>query len=73
MTLIDKAILSMPFFTSTNYMQATSRFWIWIVLTVPCTAFLFLFFIWWKMRKAKRAHHASLDQESVENCGEKKA
>jgi hypothetical protein len=36
-----QAIFAMPFFTQTTYLTAPSQAWIWVILTVMCTAFAF--------------------------------
>lgn len=35
------AIFAMPFFTENKYLSSPSQVWIWIILTVICTAFAF--------------------------------
>jgi hypothetical protein len=34
----------MPFFDNDEYMSSPDRIWIWVVLTIPSTAFAFLLY-----------------------------
>ena len=36
----------MPFFTETTYLTAPSQAWIWVILTVICTVFAFVGYLY---------------------------
>lgn len=44
----------MPFFADTAYLQYLSRFWIWVVLTIPSTGLAFIFYSFWQRRERQR-------------------
>lgn len=48
-------LLSMPFFSENEWMSHASRFWLWIVLSVPSTAACFAFYDMWRRRAQKAA------------------
>jgi hypothetical protein len=49
-----QALLSMPFFANTEYLQHVSRFWVWVVLTIPSTSLAFIFYGFWQRRERQR-------------------
>jgi cytochrome c oxidase assembly factor CtaG len=53
-TDVAQALLSMPFFANAAYLKNVSRFWIWVVLTVPSTSLAFVFFRVWQRRERQR-------------------
>ena len=44
----------MPSLSYNEWLQGTSRFWVWIVLTVPCTGLAFAFYLFRKSRNAAK-------------------
>lgn len=44
------ALFSMPFFTNNEWMEGTSKIWLWIALTVPSTGLAFAFYLYWQSR-----------------------
>ena len=50
----SQALLSMPFFSSNTWLQDSNRFWVWIVLTIPCTGLAFAFYLFRKSRNATK-------------------
>jgi len=53
----------MPFFSQNTWVANASRFWLWVVLTVPSTMLAFAFFTYWKRRDMKRKQEANDDLE----------
>lgn len=43
------AVLSMPFFDN-DWMKGPSRFWLWIVITIPSTVLAFAFYFYRQSR-----------------------
>ncbi|KAH8743418.1 hypothetical protein BGZ57DRAFT_980425 [Hyaloscypha finlandica] len=59
------AILSLPFFTDSNWMREVSTFWLWVALTVPSTSLCFVFYTLWSRKENKRKR-----EEKEERGGE---
>jgi hypothetical protein len=49
------ALLSMPFFSNSDYLKDVGKLWVWIVLTVPSTVVAFLIYLR-IMRRAQRKY-----------------
>ncbi|KAL4868022.1 hypothetical protein BDV12DRAFT_109311 [Aspergillus spectabilis] len=60
------ALLSMPFFSNNEWLEDASRFWIWIVMTVPSTGACFLFYQKWisKSRQSAIADDIPLETQT---------
>ena len=56
----------MPFFSTNAYLTDASRFWIWIVLTVPSTALAFAFYLFRRWRDEARNRKAKLFDSEIE-------
>ena len=46
-------------------MQSVSKFWLWIVLTVPATTLCFTFYFIWNRREENRKRKPLDDDEQV--------
>ncbi|RDW72362.1 uncharacterized protein DSM5745_07534 [Aspergillus mulundensis] len=59
------ALLSMPFFNNNKWLEDASRFWVWVVMTVPSTGACFLFYHKWisKSRQAIAADDILLEAQ----------
>ena len=54
----------MPFFNNNAYVSSASRFWIWIVLTIPSTALAFSFYVYRRRYEdARNRRKKELDDE----------
>ncbi|KAF3344836.1 hypothetical protein VdG2_07022 [Verticillium dahliae VDG2] len=51
-------LLSMPFFSDNEWMGHASRFWIWVVFSVPSTAACFIFYSIWRKRAQELVREA---------------
>ncbi|KAJ5698394.1 hypothetical protein N7462_000399 [Penicillium macrosclerotiorum] len=58
LTVFTQTLLSMPFFSNNEWLEDASRFWIWIVMTVPSTGACFLFYHKW-IAKSQRSDIAN--------------
>jgi hypothetical protein len=67
--LTRKAVLAMPFFDDDPWMKKVNKFWVWIILTVPCTALAFTFYMMWRKRetdrKKKRADDTMIEMQEA--------
>jgi ABC-type phosphate transport system permease subunit len=43
----------MPFFAQSKWLQNASRFWIWILLTIPTTIAAFIIYGFWQRRERR--------------------
>jgi len=57
------AILSMPFFN--DQLKSPSRFWLWVVLTLPSTMMAFAFYFW---RKSRNNAESEMSLEMSPGC-----
>ncbi|RYP44186.1 hypothetical protein DL768_009334 [Monosporascus sp. mg162] len=64
------ALLALPFFGEDDWMNDTSQVWLWIVLTIPSTAILFLIY-WWRKRQELRASRQEEELETGAGDSEK--
>ncbi len=44
----------MPFFSNNEWIRGPSRFWLWIVLTIPSTGLAFAFYLYRKSRNSTK-------------------
>ncbi|CRJ86159.1 hypothetical protein BN1723_000085 [Verticillium longisporum] len=51
-------LLSMPFFSDNEWMGHASRFWIWVVFSVPSTVACFIFYSIWRKRAQELVREA---------------
>lgn len=61
-----QTLLSMPFFSENKWMGSATRFWLWIVLSVPSTAACFAFYEMWRRRAQKMAQAQREARETQE-------
>jgi hypothetical protein len=47
----------MPFFQQSTYLSHASKFWIWVVCTVPATVAAFAFYWYWRSREEDKVQH----------------
>ncbi|RFU25086.1 hypothetical protein B7463_g11250, partial [Scytalidium lignicola] len=59
------AILSMPFFADTHWMQEMNRLWVWIVLTVPATTLCFIYYMIWTRNESRQIKKTAKDEEEL--------
>ena len=57
------ALLAMPFFATNKYLTNGRQIWIWVVLTVPTTAVVYMFYHLWRTREEKRVPKIYNDME----------
>jgi hypothetical protein len=56
----------MPFFANNEWLGDASRFWVWVILTVPSTALAFAFYIYWKRHNDARNGKMTLPESDFE-------
>ncbi|RYP11601.1 hypothetical protein DL766_010026 [Monosporascus sp. MC13-8B] len=64
------AVLAIPFFGENEWMNDSSKVWLWVVLTIPSTAILFLVY-WWRKRQGLRTSRQEEELESGAGDSEK--
>ncbi|RNJ61248.1 hypothetical protein D7B24_000102 [Verticillium nonalfalfae] len=58
-------LLSMPFFSDNEWMGHASRFWIWVVFSVPSTAACFIFYSIWRKRAQNTRPSVGIQEEAA--------
>jgi hypothetical protein len=59
----------MPFFNQNKWLDDASKFWVWIVLTIPSTGLAFAFYTFWKHRSENGSKKLINENEDVELHG----
>ena len=62
---VEKAILSLPFFSQMKWMGDASRIWLWVVLTIPSTLLAFVVYLHFSKRGAHGITGSLGDDESL--------
>jgi len=56
----------MPFFATNQWLGDTSKFWVWVVLTVPSTALAFAFYWYFKRHADQKASKVKPFKDAIE-------
>jgi len=60
----------MPFFSDNPWLKDASKFWLWVVLTVPSTGLAFAFYVYWKRRSEEKFKRALKPVDDGTEMGE---